>query len=159
MHRAYSLFALALAIILLACGTSKQEKIQGEQTEKEKLVMNAPPPISPNHCKVVATVDSIDRKLRGTSAKDPCSKAPCVAMVKIDSVLGYGSAFPKALAPGMKLNVKFAHSINPTKDVWPEIQPPLPGLRVGAKFEALINGTSVMGKTEPEFTIYSYVTK
>ncbi len=175
MHRAYSLRALVLApmglarmglapvglaIILLACGTSKQEKVQGEQTAKEKLVINPPPPgPAPGTCKIVATVETIDKTLKGTSEKDPCGKAPCMATIKIDSVLGYGSAFPTVLGLGKRLTVRFAHSLNPTKDVWPEIQPPLPGLRVGAKFEALINGASLMGKTEPEFTIYSYVTK
>ena len=123
------------------------------------MIKNPPPGPAPGTCRVLAMVEAIDRTLKGTSEKDPCGKAPCMATIKIDSVLGYGSAFPAVLAPGMRLSVKFAHTLNPTKDVWPDILPPLPGLRVGVKFEALVSGQAAMGKTDPDYTIYRYTAR
>lgn len=123
------------------------------------MIKNPPPGPAPNTCRVVATIEAIDRTLKGTSEKDPCGKAPCMATIRIDSVLGCGSAFPAVLQSGKKLTVRFAHTLNPTKDVWPEIQPPLPGLRVGYKFEAALSAAEALGKNEPEYSIARYEVK
>jgi hypothetical protein len=153
-----TIVAVLLASLLFnSCGTSKQEQMQSEEKKSELEKMKNPlPAFAPGTCKVVATIEVIDKALKGTSEKDPCSKAPCMATINVDSVLGYGSAFPTVLAQGKKLRVKFMHTLNPTKDVWPEIQPPLPGLRAGHKFEAVITGSAAMGKQEPDYTIYRY---
>ncbi len=121
--------------------------------------MDPGPTIPPNNCKVIATVEAIDRTLKGANEKDPCGKAPCMATVRIDSVLGFGSAFPSTMTAGKKIQVKFALTLSSTKEMLPEVTPALPGLSVGSKFEALINGSIEMGKTEPLFTIYGYAKK
>lgn len=148
-------------LIIVSCGASNQESQQSEKPElgKEHIAMDTPVPIPPNHCKVRATVVSIDKTMKGTSEKDPCGKAPCLSTVRIDSILGYGSAFPGGLTVGQVISVKFAHTLNPTKETQPEIIPPLPGLTNGSAFEALIRGSHAMGKTEPEFTVYGYQKK
>lgn len=121
--------------------------------------MDTPPPIAPNTCKVVAIVESIDQTLRGTNEKDPCGKAPCTATIRIDSVIGYGSAFPKTFSAGGRLQARFAFTLNATKEMMPDVKPALPGLRVGSKFIAAISATAAMGNSEPSYTIYSYEAK
>ena len=117
------------------------------------------PPIAPGTCKVIATVERINPTLKGVSANDPCSKAPCSASVKIDSILGYGSAFPKSFAAGEIVNVRFTNTLNPTKEMFPDIKPALPGLRVKDSFEAVIGGAETAGSSEPSYTIYTYEKK
>lgn len=147
--------------LLVSCGTSNHEGRHSEQIEtvKERTGMDIPPTIPPNNCRVIATVELIDKRLTGANVNDPCGKAPCIATVRIDSVIGYGSAFPKLLSAGQKLVVKFAHTLSETKQDFPEVKPPLPGLDVGSQFEALVNGSIVMGASEPVFTIYGYERK
>jgi hypothetical protein len=162
MRHVFNPFALVLALFLLSsCGTSKQESSHAEEAKaaKERMTIDIPPPLPPGNCKVIATVELIDKTVKGTSANDPCSKAPCSATVRIDSILGYGSAFPKPLAAGQTLQVKFAHTLNPTKEMFPDIQPALPGLRVKDTFEAFISASVTMGSSEPVYTIYSYEKK
>jgi hypothetical protein len=151
---------LFASLLFNSCGSSKQEKMQSEEKKSEsEMIKNPPPGPAPGTCRIIATVETIDRTLKGTSEKDPCGKAPCMATIKIDSVLGYGSAFPKPFAAGQKVKVTFAQTLNPTKDVWPDIQPPLPGLRVNDRFEATIGSAMVVGTSEPAFTIHSYEKK
>lgn len=147
--------------LLIGCGASKQDGGRAEEIRaaKERMVMDPAPTIPPNNCKVIATVEAIDRTLKGANEKDPCGKAPCMATVRIDSVLGFGSAFPSTMSAGKKIQVKFALTLSSTKEMLPEVTPALPGLSVGSTFEALINGSIEMGKTEPLFTIYGYTKK
>jgi hypothetical protein len=153
---------IVLALCLFSsCGTSKQENSHTEaiKVAKENMRNDAPPPLPPGNCKVIATVESIDKALKGTGANDPCSKAPCSATVRIDSILGYGSAFPKPLVAGQIIQVTFANTLNPTKEMFPDIEPSLPGLRVKDTFAALISGSVAMASTEPSYAIYSYEKK
>lgn len=149
---------LLLGILLISCGTSKEEKHHPDETRgaNEQIVRSAPTSIPPNHCRVMATIESIEATLEGANEKDPCGNMPCLATVKIDSIVGYGSAFPKPLAAGQTLRVRFAFTLNATKDMLPDVKPALPGLSVGSRFEALIGGNLAMGKAEPVFTIYHY---
>ena len=149
---------LLSGMLLIGCSATKEERNHADDTPdaKERMVIHAPIPIPPNNCKVIATIESIERTLEGTSDKDPCGKAPCMATVTIDSVLGFGSAFPSTMSAGKKIQVKFALTLSSTKELLPEITPALPGLSVGSRFEALIAGSMAMGKTEPVYTIYGY---
>jgi hypothetical protein len=105
---------------------------------------------------VIATIKSIDATLRGAKDNDPCVKAPCTATIKIESILGYGPAFPALLIPSQEIVVTFAFTLNATGEMLPDVKPALPGLSVGSTFEALVSGAPVMGKSEPSFTIYGY---
>lgn len=162
MNHSHHFPALALSgLLLLSCATSKQDSSHAELIEsaKQKIAMDIPPPIAPNTCKVVATVEAIDKMLKGTNEKDPCGKAPCTATIRIDSVIGYGSAFPKTFSAGGRLQARFAFTLSATKETMPDVKPALPGLRVGSKFTAAINASVAMGNSEPSYTIYSYEVK
>lgn len=163
MNNLFAILAIGFASLLTSsCSASKQEQSNDQliQSAKERMAMdNSNVPLPPNSCRVVATIESIDKTLKGMNANDPCGKAPCVATVRIDSVLGYGSSFPKPLAAGTKIQVRFAHTLDATKDAMPEITPPLPGLSVGSTFAASITSAMAMGNSQPSYTIYGYEKK
>lgn len=152
-------FSILLSgMLLISCGTSKEERGHSDdsQVAKERMVIRPSVPIPPNTCRVIASIQSIEQMFDGANDQDPCGKAPCLATVRIDSVLGFGSAFPSSIFAGKIIQVKFALTLNPTKEILPEVTPALPGLSVGSRFEALINASMAMGKTEPVLTIYGY---
>ncbi len=121
--------------------------------------MEPGPSVPPGNSRIAATVVSIDNALKGTGEKDPCGKAPCIATVRIDSVLGYGSAFPKTFGAGQTISIKFANTLRPTAKDYPDVKPALPGLNVGSRFVALVSGEMEVGKTEPAYVIYGYEKK
>jgi hypothetical protein len=73
--------------------------------------------------------------------RDPCSLYPCTATVRVDSVLGYGSGFANALGPGQILEIRFAYTLAPSKQAYPDAAFSLPGLSVGEKFQADISAS------------------
>jgi hypothetical protein len=150
--------ALLSGLLLAGCGASKEHRETDDSTRvmKERAVALVPALIPPNHCRVIATIESIEKRLEGANDKDPCSKAPCLATLRVDSLLGYGSAFPKVLSVGQQLRVKFAFTLGPTRELIPEVKPPLPGLAEGSIVKADIKATVGMGEAEPTYMIYAY---
>lgn len=149
-------YLLPLILFLFAaCSGSKQER-EASDSRKEIKMTSEEKRISPNHCRVIATVVAISPTLKGVTDKDPCGKAPCIATVKIDSVLGYGSAFGSPIGEGQHLEVKFTHTLAATKTVAPELTPHLPGLSVGAKFLADIRSSIQMGSSVLQYSVDAY---
>ncbi len=90
--------------------------------------------IAPGHCRIAGTIVSIDSTLDKSSAKDPCSRKPCNAVVRVDSILGYGSAFPPLLT-GNLIQIHFYFTLSATtKDLFPNMTEFYPGLTVGSSF-------------------------
>ncbi len=148
-----------VAVLIASCSSSRQEQSAAETSEKEKAMVSEGQRIPPNHCRVVATIVSVKSDLKGASEKDPCGKAPCMAVVKIDSVIGYGSAFGTSLMPGKEVEVRFTLTLSPTKEILPEVTPALPGLTVGSSFEANIRSAATAGSTTLALSIDSYKKK
>jgi hypothetical protein len=146
--------ATFVSIIALSCSASKQEQSASAQGKGKALT--PPSPLAPNTCRLIGTIVEIEPKLADADPKDPCSKAPCFAVVRIDSVVGYGSAFPTSLGVGATMRTRFAHTLGATKDLLPEVSPPLPGLHAGSRFKADVSATTTLGSKEPSFTIYVY---
>ena len=84
-----------------------------------------------------------------------CNKFPCKAIVRINKVLGYGSSFPVIFGKGMKIKVFFAHSLEPSKKVLPNLKYDLPGLLIGDKFKAKIEAIEKMGGSI-KYIVYYY---
>ena len=144
--------------LLVGCGASKPDSGRAAeiQAAKERMAMDPGPGIPPGNAKIVATIVSINTTMKGTGGKDPCGTSPCIATVRIDSVLGYGSAFPKTFSAGETITMKFANTLRPTAKDFPDVKPALPGLSVGSKFVALVNGQMTMGQTDPAYVVYGY---
>ena len=136
---------LIAASILVGCSATTEKSTGNDQRQdrgKPDAYASRVSSISPGHCRIVGTLVGIDSTL---SQAGPCSKAPCVGLVRIDSVLGYGSAFGRPLARGTEIDVHFAFTLAPTtSDLFPNMTRRLPGLQVGSQF-----GADVEARNEP----------
>ena len=141
----------AMLLMVLVVGCSKESRDTTKQEEQTSGKKFAEVPISaldPNKmvpvgaCRVVGTVVSVDSSTLSVNNDGPCSKAPCVAMVKVDSILGTGSSFAHPLSVGSVVRVRFAYTLSASKEFFPRMDPPLPGLRAGSQFRALIQSSA-----------------
>ena len=107
--------------------------------------------IGPNEARILATVTAIyDERSRS----GPCAEAPCEATIRVDSVLGYGSAFPRPLSRGEHLVVRFAFTLAPTAEIRLNIDDSFPGLGLGDAFWADLQGMEQPGETAFEVYVY-----
>jgi hypothetical protein len=116
-------------------------------------------PIPPNTCRVVLTILSIDPRLQSSIPDDPCSKAPCHATVRVDSILGYGSAFGNPFSIGEVIAVQFAFTVSPTKELLPTLSRHYPGVNSGARLSTDIQSRGDILEAEGKqarFLIYGY---
>ena len=152
--------------LLLACTRTQQDN-EKTGTAKETTTPSTPQAITgkiiaPNHSRIIGTIVSIDEILLSTDPSNPYSKSPCRAVVRIDSVLGYGSAFTEPLAAGTKIPVFFKFTLNPTKDIFPNMTQEYPGLSVNSTFLADVEAVDApeTGKDSSiTYTIYGYEVK
>ncbi len=120
------------------------------------------PGISPDHCRLVATLVRVDDG-RSENAADPCFKVACNATIRVEEVLGYGSAFRQPLAKGNEIQVHFLYTLGATSEMFPGMKPGLPGLKVGASFEAdLFAGEeqiATQASKRPSLTVGTYTVR
>ena len=125
-----------LLMVSLSCRSTSGGLHSTEHKEKsatEGRPAAAAEEIAPNHCRVSATVISIDTVYRSLDQRDPCSKAPCHVHLRVDSIHGYGQAFAHPLSAGDTLAVTFAFTVAPAKDVLPTMSESYPGVCIGTK--------------------------
>ena len=149
---------LALIFFLVSCSSTKDMADQNQNTKPQP----AGPGVAPGQCRIVGTVVKVE--MSGSSDEtDPCSKAPCLASVRVEEILAYGSGFARTLHKDEEIKVQFRLTLSPTKEILPEIVPPLPGLSVGSKFQADLTGGPVpmMGGQQgaPQYTTDLYQVK
>jgi len=149
---------LVLAALHTSCTPSRTDSVSARDSTSTPVV---PSPVQdlipPNTCRVRATIVAIDTSLMRGSPTDPCSKFHCRATVRIDSVRGYGSSFVRPLSTGETVSVTFVHTLAPTRNVYPEMKPELPGLMLGSSFVADIEGGGMgIGGTALGFTVRTY---
>lgn len=127
MKNIFSFLTLVLCVSLAGCCSTRTIPDEKESTTKT---------IAPGQCRLTAQVIKIDATLSNGSSKDPCTKAPCTAWVKIKSIVGCGSGIT-ALNLGDTLKTKFSFTLNPTtKETFPTLKENFPGLKEGSLFEA-----------------------
>jgi hypothetical protein len=147
---------LMLCVVMSHCGRSLQDNQRTQRSSEQKSPSFFPETIPPNHCRIVGTILSIAGTLKTAQADDPLSKVPCLAVVRIDSILGYGSAFTNPLAVGNEISVLFQFTLNPTKDIFPTLQQHYPGLTVGSVFRTDLE--EVMADEQQKKTLqYSHI--
>ena len=132
---------------------SKQDKISTKQF-LSKITR-----IPPNTCRVKATVVELDSLELIPHSTKPCEIAPCTGIIRIDSIIGYGSDFGSSLVLNDKIPVRFLFTAGPTKEVYPDSKKDLPGLSKNVSFTADINSInviSVSGETLHEYIIGEY---
>ncbi len=126
--KAMSFFIAAVLFVgILGCASNKE--ITNESSISDRR-------IPPGECRVDAEIVKIDSTLLGNASNDPCSKAPCIAWIKINKVIGYGAG-SASLKRGDTLKTKFSFTLNPTtKETFPTLNEQLPGLNEGSSFLA-----------------------
>ncbi len=119
------------------CASQKNGSRSEQQNKKKqmKIASNPGEPVPPNNCRVIATVLAINTQ-NLESGTGPCSQVPCFATVRIDSIIGYGSAFQHPLSPDGKYVVKFNFTTRPSRKLFPNLEKSLPEVKVGMKFQA-----------------------
>lgn len=142
--------ALFLAVLIGACSGSKDE-------------VTIPPElgtINPNEIRLLATVVVVDTT-RASRPTDPCFDVPCHATIRVDSVFGYGSGFPRPVTAGDELDVRFAFTLAPTDEVMPDLVESFPGLETGDAFWADVRAhpSPGPGNGATRFVIYNYYLK
>ncbi len=152
-----SFFLLIVCLSLFSCRHSQGEKNNTSDVSKPR-VANVGENIPPNSCRVVGTVLSIDPILKSRNEKDPCSKTPCQVTVRVDSIVGYGSAFNKPFAVGNTISVTFAFTVGPTKEILPSLSQSYPGVAKGTAFLADILSQQGLND-EVSYLIYGYTVK
>ncbi len=130
------------------------------KTQKKKTIVKKNVDIgvklSPGTCSFEGEIISIE-KIKNTNSNNACSKAACIAKVKITKVLGYGSAFNAPMGSGKVIKMRFKYTLSKTEKLFPNKKNHLPGLKVGSKFKASVKATEEMGEDNPVYTIDDYI--
>jgi hypothetical protein len=153
--------SLSIIAMFISCRSSHQAGVADGKNDSPpvKSAIQLPgPSLPPSICRIVGTVVLIDSAFVSAGGNDLCSKAPCIASVRIDSVLGYGSAFPYPIAPGQTLRVGFTFTLAPTGQVLPSMTPGYAGLAVGSQFKADLESAPTPGSSSSEkrFVVGAY---
>ena len=140
---------LSMTVIYFGCSTAKEEKNMPEKKVEK---------IPPGHARINGVISKIEPIVKSDDPNDPCSKAPCVAMVKVTGA-EYGAGFP-TLNMNKDIKVKFAFTLVPTsKDLFPNMEEKYPGLMEGQEFTALVQHIETINETIPSYLIYGYTSK
>ena len=111
--------------------------------------------IPPGQAKIVGVITEIEPVSDSSNLNDPCSKTPCIAIVKVSSAV-YGAAFP-SFSKDDEIRIKFLFTLEKTtKELFPDMEETYPGLKVGQEFTALLSHMEYIDETAPKFQIYSY---
>ncbi|NNJ53442.1 MAG: hypothetical protein HKP17_09740 [Ignavibacteriaceae bacterium] len=139
----FTILVTSLSILLLNCSSPKENKTLSNSD------------ISPGTAKIVGTITEIDPVTDTGNLSGPCSKAPCIALVKVTSAI-YGSAFPQ-FTFGKEVRIKFLFTLKKTtKELFPNMEEEYPGLKVGDEFTATVAHVENIDETAPKFQIYGY---
>ena len=141
----FAILVITVTILFINCSTPKQNKTFIETK------------IPPGNAKIVGIIIEIEPVTDRSNLNDPCSKAPCIALVKVTSAV-YGAAFP-SFSNDDEIRIKFLFTLEKTtKELFPDMKETYPGLKVGQEFTALVAHIENIDKTAPKFQIYSYET-
>ncbi len=153
-----TLVVLISLLALFSCKSTQQKKEQAsaDQPQKASSLKIGAHGIPPGQCRIIATIVSIAEIQKTGNADDPCSQAPCQAVVRVDSVLGYGQGFIKPLAKSKEFLAIFKFTLGQTKDLFQNMTKTYPGLEVGSKFLANVEAHELIGTRTIKYSIYGY---
>lgn len=132
-----AIMALLLMSSVCAAGCSGSQSSLGPGTHQQNsdgTFAARYASIPPGECRIVGTVVSVDSALDTVVPGSPCSVEPCNAVIRVDSVIRYGSAFPP-LSTGSSINLHFFFTLaHTTKRLFPNLKTHFPGLQAGSTF-------------------------
>lgn len=145
----FTLLILSMSVIYFGCSTAKEDKNMPEKKIEK---------IPPGHARIVGEIVKIEPVMKSDDPNDPCSKAPCIAMVKVKGA-EYGAGFP-TLNMNENIKVKFQFTLVPTsKDLFPNMEEKYPGLIEGQAFTALVQHFATINESIPSYQVYGYTVK
>ena len=156
-----------LLLMIFSCKSAYQtkDKQKNDNPQARESLLRASSQaltIPPKNCRIVGTIVFVDEPRSDLGADDPCSKVPCQAVVRVDSILGYGQGFVKPLGKGKEIEVLFKFTLSPTKDLFPNMEESYPGLKLGSYFLADIEGYAIPqidSNKQARYLIYGYEVK
>jgi len=130
----------SIAVILLAGCLSSCCGSKDTATRFPNQPVQQSPSLPPNACRFAGTIISV---LPPESGRDdgPCSKVPCTAQVRVDTILGYGSSFPYPVAAGTVVTIRFAYTLTPSASLFPGRKDLPSSLIAGDAFHGVMEGT------------------
>lgn len=154
--------SMMLIVMYFGCSSSKSEKSTSIKIkDPQGKIGNVGEQIPPGITRFKGTVVFIDSTLeKSSNPKSPCSKSPCWAKVRVNSVIGFGAGGP-VISKSDTILVKFAFTLaRTTKDMFPNIIKQMPGLQVGSSFRADLHRFSDITidnkHSVVKYTIYTY---
>lgn len=145
---------MILLIILLttSCGGKMNNDKKESESSKNKLSSTTFPKTTTG---IIGTVISINKEKLSQDSNSPCSKVPCWANVRVDSILGIGHGGP-LFSAGDTLKVNFVFTLlETTEDLIPNLDRRLPGLDIGEKFRANIRALVNQNYNKEKLELYS----
>jgi len=128
-------FLLAGVMAISSCSASRQNPNDAHPDPQRSVfgrVALSGLQIPPNTCRIVATLLVVDTASR--DRQGPCADAPCFGLIRIDTVIGYGSAFPHPLSAGQIARTRFSAPLQPRDS---RNQQLIPGSRFQADAETV----------------------
>lgn len=141
------ILVLLLSFTLMNCSSTREEKTAKMLSE-----------IPPGNARIVGTISRIEPVSNSSNLKNPCSKVPCIALVKVTSA-DYGAGFP-VLTMGEEIRIEFLFTLEQTsKELFPNMKESYPGLKEGQEFTALVSHIETINETTPSYQVYGYTSK
>jgi hypothetical protein len=130
---------MLLALCMCSCFSCAHHIDRSEQPAAAARQVSPPlvhtPPVSPSRCRIIGTVLEV-------SSRDSATSAFSVSVVvRIDSILGYGSSFGMPLVPGTPIHLRIASFAQNTGAVSGTSVPA--GFAVGSVLQGEIERASV----------------
>ena len=154
------IITVVLITVFSACSSESGRTSEAEQTGSvsESASRGIPgttsAPIPPNHSRIIGVVANIYDIAETSDLSKPCSQVPCQATIRIESVLGYGSAFGRPLAKGSEITGFFPFTLMPTHTLFPTLEKDYPGLSVGSRFLADVESRLAFQPGKGENVLY-----
>ena len=150
MRKISSFLVIFIITVSFFSGGCHKELTKDDNVPK----LEKPDTIPPGHAQITGSIIEIEPFQSNASSADPCSKAPCIAKVKINSIT-YGAGFP--VLSNKEVRIKFAFTLSATtKDLFPNMKETYPGLKVGDDFSAQAALQESMNSSEPQLIVNGY---
>ena len=153
-----TLVVLISLLALFSCKSTQQKKEQAsaDQPQKASSLKIGAHGIPPGQCRIIGTIISIAEIQQTGNADEPCNQAPCQAVVRVDSVLGYGQGFIRPLSKSKEIPITFKFTLSPTSGLFKNMTKRYPGLKVGSKFNATVAAQQLLGTKSFKYSISGY---
>lgn len=151
--RRFFLSFLFLSFIVVSINCSKDVT-----KNNNNQILAQPNKVPPGHAEITGEIVEIEPIGNNVDQNDPCSKAPCMAKVKVNSI-SYGAGFP-TININQVITIKFAFTLSKTnKELFPNMDESYPGLEKGSEFTGLVAHFETINESAPSFLIYGYSVK